>query len=112
LAGGEALRPPCPAQVEAAPTPAGELEVSWVRRSRHGWAWLDDMDAPLGEARELYRVALEGAGGIIEVETSATALNFDADQLAIVGTGIATLSIRQLGDLAASRAATMTINLI
>jgi hypothetical protein len=107
---GEAQRPPCPVHVRAIQVPAG-LEVSWVRRSRHGWAWLDDMDAPLGESREFYRVALEGAAGQIEVETDASFLVFDTAQLATVGAGDSTLSIRQIGDLATSRAATMTINL-
>jgi len=110
LATGDAQRPPCPVHVRAIQVPAG-LEVSWVRRSRHGWAWLDDMDAPLGESREFYRVALEGAAGQIEVETDASFLVFDTAQLATVGTGDSTLSIRQIGDLATSRAATMTINL-
>ncbi len=110
LAAGEAQRPPSPVHVDAVQSPAGLL-ISWVRRSRHGWAWLDDMDAPVGESRELYRVELEGGAGRIEVETDAPFLAFDAAQLAIVGTGDAILSIRQLGDLAPSRAAAMPINL-
>ena len=110
LATGEAQRPPCPVHVEAASVPAGLL-VSWVRRSRHGWAWLDDIEAPLGETRELYRVALEGTAGRIEVETEVPLLVFDGAQLATVGTGEATVSIQQLGDLAISRAAATTFTL-
>ena len=67
------------------------------------------MDSPIGEARELYRVAIDGALGRIEAETSAAAIVFTAAQLAPLGTGAATLSVQQLGDLATSRAATLSI---
>lgn len=110
LASGEALRPPSPVHVRAIAAPASLL-VSWVRRSRQGWAWLDDIEAPLGESRERYRCELAGTVGQIEVETEVPQLAFDAGQLAAVGTGEATLSIWQLGDLATSRAATMTVTL-
>lgn len=111
VAAGEALRPPSPVHVQASQAPAGGLEVSWVRRSRHGWAWLDEMDAPLGEARELYRVTLDGAGGSVEFETEVPLLVLDAAQVATLGIGSAILSIQQLGDLATSRAGTSQINL-
>ena len=109
-AAGEALRPPFPVHLRASQTPGG-LEASWVRRSRHGWAWLDEMDAPLGEARELYRAILQGPAGTVEIETAVPTVMFDAAQVASVGTGSATLSIQQLGDLAASRPATLPITL-
>ncbi|MEO7365138.1 MAG: hypothetical protein ABIW03_02345 [Sphingomicrobium sp.] len=110
LAVGEAQRPPSPAHLLAAQSASG-LMVSWTRRSRRGWAWLDEMEVPLGEASELYRVELEGVVGRIEIETEVPLTNFDVGQLALVGTGDATLSVRQLGDVAPSRAATVTINL-
>ncbi|MBA3512412.1 hypothetical protein [Sphingomonas sp.] len=69
------------------------------------------MDSPLGEARELYRVALDGTLGRIEAETSAAAIIFTAAQLAPLGAGSATLSVQQLGDFATSRAATLPITL-
>ena len=109
LAAGEALRPPWPVHLTAAQSAGGQIEASWVRRSRHGWAWLDDMDSPVGEARELYRVAIDGTNGRIEAETGAPAIVFTAAQLAPLGSGAATLSVQQLGDLATSRAATLPI---
>jgi hypothetical protein len=112
LANGEALRPPSPVHLEAWQTAAGDVEARWVRRSRHGWAWLDDMDAPLGEAQELYRVTLDGTGGSIQVETGASALVIDAAEVAAAGTGNAILSVQQLGDLAASRATQISITLV
>ena len=67
------------------------------------------MDAPLGEASELYRVSIEGTGGSIEAETGAPAIIFTAAQLAPLGVGNATLTVRQVGDLATSRAAVLPI---
>lgn len=55
---GEALRPPSPAHLRASWTAAGEVKATWVRRSRSGWAWLDGLDAPLGESVERYRIRL------------------------------------------------------
>lgn len=109
LASGEALRPPSPVHVAASQTPGGDLDASWVRRSRHGWTWLDEMEAPLGEAQELYRVTLAGPAGSIQAEIATTAILFAAAELASVGSGAATLSVQQLGDLAASRAAILPI---
>ena len=111
VAGGEAQRPPPPVHAQALQTAGGEVIASWVRRSRDGWAWLDEMDAPLGEARELYRVSLAGSGGTVEIETATPSALFDAAQVAQAGSGGATLSIRQLGDVATSRAAILPITL-
>ena len=49
--------------------------------------------------------------GSIEVDTAVPQVLFDAAQVGALGTGSATLSVQQLGDLAASRPATLTINL-
>jgi hypothetical protein len=70
------------------------------------------MDAPLGEAQELYRVTLDGTGGSIQVETGASALVIDAAEVAAAGSGNAVLSVQQLGDLAASRPAQISITLV
>ena len=111
IAGGEALRPPSPGHLEASQLPAGGIEASWTRRSRDGWAWLDEIDAPLGEARELYRVTLDGPAGSVEAESAVPQILLDAGQVATAGTGEAILSVQQLGDLAASRPESLTINL-
>jgi hypothetical protein len=105
----EALRPPSPVHLRAVQASSGALEVRWVRRSRHGWAWLDEMGTPLGERREQYRVTVEGAGGRIEAEAGSTAVTFQAAELKAVGPGEAIVAVRQVGDLAASRAAILPI---
>lgn len=53
--GGNALRPLTPAHLRAR-CDGGDIVVTWVRRSRTGYAWIDFVDAPIGEDREAYRV--------------------------------------------------------
>jgi hypothetical protein len=81
---------------------AGGLVLTWIRRSRRGWAWLDDVDAPLGEREERYGVRIVGARGTLERECTSPRLHVPAPELAVLGTGALTLEVRQIGDLAAS----------
>lgn len=107
---GEALRPPSPVHVSATIDAAGDLQCSWCRRSRLGWAWADGVDAPLGAASELYRITLEAGSLAIETETVVPQVTFTAAQLAGLGQGPFTLSVAQVGELALSRPATITIS--
>lgn len=109
--GGEALRPPSPVHITIERMSEGTLHISWIRRSRHGWAWLDEIDVPLGEARELYRVILESSTARIESETASQSIIFAEIDLASLGAGDAILSVQQIGDRAASRAASSIITL-
>lgn len=106
---GEALRPPSPVHLTAQLDAAGDLQCSWCRRSRLGWAWIDGVDAPLGAWSELYRLRLQGSASLIEVDTTAPVASFTAAQVASLG-GSPTLSVQQVGDLAVSRPATLSIN--
>ncbi|MEO6255674.1 MAG: hypothetical protein ABIO69_02595 [Sphingomicrobium sp.] len=111
VAGGEALRPPSPVHLFAVQTPSGAVEANWTRRSRHGWAWHDELDAPLGEARERYLVTLTGTGSSIAAESDGAGMTFDPAEVAAVGSGAAILSVQQQGDLAYSRAAATPLSL-
>lgn len=111
LVTGEALRPPSPVKLRQSFTGAGELEVQWVRRSRNGWAWLDEMDAPLGEMQERYRVRLIGPGGSFETETTEPWILISTATLASVGAGAGTLAVRQIGDRAVSHPAELIVTL-
>ena len=62
IVSGETLRPPSPVALKHEFVPDGSLIVQWTRRSRRGWSWVDEVDAPLAEAREQYRVTLTGSG--------------------------------------------------
>jgi hypothetical protein len=105
LVTGESLRPPSPVKLDASLTSSGSVEIRWVRRSRLGWAWLDEMDAPIGEMREQYRVRLVGQLGTVELETVVPHAMVSAPSIAGVGPGAATISVQQIGDRAISRAA-------
>lgn len=106
---GEAMRPPSPVHLRASMDSAGNLNCTWLRRSSLGWNWLDGVDAPLGCRVELYRVALQGSGGSIEIEVESAQAQFSPSQLAAIGGGDVELSIAQVGDFAVSRPALLTI---
>lgn len=76
-AGGRALLPLAPVHLSARRV-AGDVLLSWVRRTRTDGDW-DALDAPLGEALEAYRVEiLDGAAVRRVFETSAPALTYPA----------------------------------
>jgi len=72
----------------------GDVAVRWIRRSRAGLRWVDGVDAPLAEEREVYRVALVSPDGrAIAVQTTEPALTVQrADRIA----GLS-LAVRQVG---------------
>lgn len=68
---GRALRPLPPVHLRARREMSGDVRLTWVRRSRHGFEWLDGIDAPLAEEREAYRIRIHGDGAAERVvETS------------------------------------------
>ncbi len=109
LVTGDAVRPPAPVGLAAARLSGGLIRFSWVRRSRTGWAWLDGSDAPLGEEAERYRLEImPSTGSARTVEPTAASIDYDP---APDGAGAAAsfaISVRQLGSVAASRAASAT----
>ena len=103
------VRPPAPVNLCAGFDVGGSLALSWTRRSRRGWAWVDEIDVPLAESREMYRVNLSGPASALEIECLEPALSISAPELAPLGSGTALIEVRQIGDCAASRPATTTI---
>lgn len=57
---GQSVRPPSPVHWRCRRGADGRVAISWTRRSRTGWRWLDRVDAPLGEEVERYRVTIGG----------------------------------------------------
>ena len=106
---GETLRPPSPVHLRARETEAGDLDISWVRRSRLGWAWLSGGDTPLGEEVERYRLAIAGDGFQRIVEADAPAYLYTAAARTEDGGGPLLISVRQAGTFAASRPALLAI---
>lgn len=107
----EALRPPSPVNLTAEQQANGDLLIQWTRRSRLGFAWLDEIDAPLGEVREQYRVEITGTSASVEQYAEQPLATVGAATVAMLGSGLAIIEVRQIGDLAASRPASLTIDL-
>lgn len=64
---GMALRPLSPATLSLRRQDDGGWLVTWTRRSRAGFGWIDGIDAPLGEDSEHYRLTLSLDGIIVRV---------------------------------------------
>jgi len=107
----EFLRPPAPVGLAASFDPSGNLTLSWTRRSRMGFAWVDEIDSPLGESAEQYRLKFTGSAGEAEFVSEQPSLIVPAASVAALGTGPAEIEVRQIGDFAASRPAQLSITL-
>lgn len=99
---GLSLAPPAPVRFRATRRD-GALDLRWVRRSRLGWRWRDDGDAPLGEERERYRVTLGAGATARTIDCDAPALTIPA---AVLPAGALTVAVQQIGTFAASAATT------
>lgn len=108
---GEALRPPSPVHLSARVTDAGDLEAIWVRRSRFGWTWSDEIDAAVGENREAYRVRLQSGTDSLEIETATPTILIESARIAGFVPGEITVSVVQVGDFAVSWPAETQLNI-
>jgi hypothetical protein len=108
---GENLRPRSPVRVKPSIDESGDLLIAWTRRTRAASAWVDEVDVPLGERVEFYRVSVAGIGGSLELEAAQPSLRVAAAQVAELGPGAMTIEVRQVGDFAASRAAECSITI-
>jgi hypothetical protein len=70
---------------------------------------VDGLDAPLGETVELYRVQIAGTAGELSFDTMEPRLMLGSDHLAVLGSGEATIEIKQVGDYALSRPLGITL---
>ena len=84
-----------------------------MRRSRAGWSWLDDIDAPLDEEAERYRLsATRSIGTALVRDVDAPGVTLAAADLAALGEGPLRLSVAQIGTAAASLPpATLTVTM-
>lgn len=102
---GLTTRPLPPVHPRAAFDAGGNLELSWIRRSRGAWSWADGVDAPLNEQSEEYLVTLgDPAAPMATWVTTAPQLTVSAETLAsleAIGSH-AELQVRQRGSQALS----------
>ncbi len=112
---GAATRPLAPVQVKPVSLASGDVQISWIRRSRGGWRWIDGLDAPIAEEREAYRISLlPNAGPPRIVDTVLpTFIYASADRAADVLAGATqiTFLISQIGTRSLSLPATLTLSL-
>jgi len=102
---GQALRPPAPVDLRATRLGDGTIRITWTRRSRTGWAWLEG-DAPLGEESEHYRLEImPSTGSPRAVSVSTPHYDYTLAEQAMdgaAGTTALTIAVAQLGSIAAT----------
>ncbi|MEA3011460.1 MAG: hypothetical protein QOD42_5 [Sphingomonadales bacterium] len=103
------LRPPSPVHLAAREAGSGDLAISWVRRSRQGWSWVSGADTPLGEEAERYRLVIAGLGFERSADPTEPAYLYTAADRALDGGGPISISVSQIGSLAASRPALLDV---
>lgn len=67
-------KPYSPVHVAARRDGYGNMTLQWVRRTRMGGAWRDEVDVPLGESRERYLVEVLDGGTVLRSATVEEAL--------------------------------------
>ncbi len=107
---GEAARPLSPAQLRGSVRADGALELGWVTRSRRGFAWIDAVDVPVDADFSGYRVSVARGAALSDFTTTDPALMVSAADLASLGSGPISASVRQAGAIGLSRPATIIIN--
>ncbi len=111
-----ALLPLMPSHVVGSRGNDGSLTFRWKRKSREGWRWIDGVDAPLAEERELYRlVATPNIGTEIASESALsewTLSNTARAAMVSQGATIVTLKVQQIGTFGVSPDASITFPLI
>ncbi|WP_422025073.1 baseplate multidomain protein megatron [Pyruvatibacter mobilis] len=92
---GRGLRPLSPVHLQARRDAAGDIQLTWIRRTRiNGDAW-EPLDVPLGEDAERYALSISAGGTVIrQLETTLTAFTYTAaDQLADTGAPVTALTV-------------------
>lgn len=90
------LKPFAPVHVKGERNLAGDLTLSWKRRSRIDGEWRDGVGIPLGEESEAYTLEILNGGAVVRtIElTSPTAIYSAADQVVDFGSLQSSVDIR------------------
>lgn len=92
---GRALRPFAPVHVSALRDGAGDVQFSWIRRTRIGGDQWDNSDVPLSEETESYEVEIrDGVDATRTLAVASTAATYSAaDEMADFGSAQSSLTI-------------------
>ena len=104
---GLTRKPLCPVHPRALAQADGSLLLSWTRRARGAWNWIDQVEVPLAEEVERYTVGLGNpAAPLVQWEATQPQLLLSSATLAQVGTTYSgqPLWVRQVGSRSASDA--------
>lgn len=102
---GATRRPLTPVHPRAGTLASGALSLRWIRRARGGWGWPPEIELPLVEQAELYRV------GVGPVEAPFASWDVAVPEFVVAEADVAALSaahpgapvwVRQVGSFAAS----------
>ena len=90
------LMPWSPAHVVGIRNGAGDLSISWVRRTRFGGVWADGADVPLNEESERYEVdVLNGADVVRTLVATTPAVTYtSAEQTADFGSPQSAVAVK------------------
>ncbi len=92
-----ALKPYAPVHVAGVRDGSGNLTITWIRRTRAGGDWQDNVDAPLNETSEAYDVEILNGSTVVRTFsglTSPTASYTAAEQTTDFGSLQSSVSIR------------------
>lgn len=97
---GLTMRPLSPVGGQASRGGGGEVSLTWVRRSRGSWSWLDEVDVPLNENVEIWEITFGTTdANLLQWQTSSARLTIDpatATELAAAGPN-GRFRVRQIG---------------
>lgn len=102
---GLGRRPPCPVHPRVQSIVDGAIEFGWTRRARGAWTWPDEVDAPLVEEVEAYRVGIgDTFAPLAEWQVGTPSLTLPGTELAALTAAHpgAALWVRQVGRFAQS----------
>lgn len=85
----------------------GSLQLCWTRRARGGWSWRDNIDQPVIEDSEIYRVGAGDPSALGSWETDRPEITLAPGDL--VGLSGQSLWVRQVGSRAQSDALALMI---
>lgn len=78
---GRSFKPYAPVHLRGMRNGSGDLDMSWVRRTRAGGEWRDNVDAALSEAAESYEIEiLDGETVVRTIAAASPALTYTAAQ--------------------------------
>ncbi len=78
------LRPYSPTEVRGVKTAGGDVQLTWIRRTRVGGDGWEQIDVPLGEASESYAIDIRSGSSVIRTLTSSVpSVTYAAAQIAV-----------------------------